>query len=49
LVQARGYFERALTVDPGKLDALLGVGGVEFSPHSPDSMLISGSEAAIQL
>ena len=25
--QARGFFERALALDPGNLDALLGVGG----------------------
>ena len=30
MVQARGYFERALTVDPGNLDALLGVGRADF-------------------
>jgi hypothetical protein len=35
LVQARGYFERALTVDPGKLDALLGVGWVDYSVQLP--------------
>jgi TolB-like protein/Flp pilus assembly protein TadD len=31
MTQARGYFERALTVDPGNLDALLGVGRVDYS------------------
>ena len=31
MAQARGYFERALTVDPGNLDALLGVGRVDYS------------------
>jgi len=31
MVQARGYFERALTVDPGNLDALLGVARVDYS------------------
>jgi adenylate cyclase len=29
--QARAYFERALAVDPGNLDALLGVGRVDYS------------------
>ena len=28
--QARGFFERALTVDPGNVDALLGVGRTDF-------------------
>jgi adenylate cyclase len=31
MVHARGYFERALAVDPGNLDALLGVGRVDYS------------------
>ncbi len=31
MTQARGYFERALTVDPDNLDALLGVGRVDYS------------------
>ena len=31
MAQARGYFERPLTVDPGNLDALLGVGRVDYS------------------
>ena len=31
MAQARGYFERALAVDPGNLDALLGVGRVDYS------------------
>jgi TolB-like protein/class 3 adenylate cyclase len=31
MVHARDYFERALTVDPGNLDALLGVGRVDYS------------------
>ncbi len=31
MAQARGYFERALTVDPGNLDALLGLGRVDYS------------------
>ena len=30
LAQARGYFERALAVDPGNLDALLGVARVDY-------------------
>jgi len=35
LVQARTYFERALTFDAGKLDPLLGVGGVDYSVQVP--------------
>ena len=31
MTQARGYFERALIADPGNLDALLGVGRVDYS------------------
>jgi adenylate cyclase len=31
MIHARGYFERALAVDPGNLDALLGVGRVDYS------------------
>jgi adenylate cyclase len=31
MAQARDYFERALTVDPNNLDALLGVGRVDYS------------------
>jgi adenylate cyclase len=31
MAQARGYFERALAVDPGNPDALLGVGRVDYS------------------
>jgi adenylate cyclase len=31
MAQARGYFERALAVDPGNVDALLGVGRVDYS------------------
>ncbi len=31
MAQARGYFERALAVDPSNLDALLGVGRVDYS------------------
>ena len=31
MAQARGYFERALTVDPSNLDALLGVGRVDYT------------------
>ena len=31
MAQARGYFERALALDPGNLDALLGVGRVDYS------------------
>ena len=31
MAQARAYFERALAVDPGNLDALLGVGRVDYS------------------
>ncbi len=31
MAQARSYFERALTGDPGNLDALLGVGRVDYS------------------
>ena len=31
MTRARGYFERALTVDPSNLDALLGVGRVDYS------------------
>ncbi len=31
MVQARGYFERAVTVDPDNLDALLGVARVDYS------------------
>ena len=31
MTQARGYFERALAVDPDNLDALLGVGRVDYS------------------
>jgi adenylate cyclase len=31
MAQARGHFERALAADPGNLDALLGVGRVDYS------------------
>jgi adenylate cyclase len=31
MAQARGYFERALAADPGNVDALLGVGRVDYS------------------
>ena len=31
MTQARGYFERALAIDPNNLDALLGVGRVDYS------------------
>jgi adenylate cyclase len=31
MTQARGYFERALALDPDNLDALLGVGRVDYS------------------
>ncbi len=33
--QARGFFERALTLDPGNVDALLGVGRVDYSWAAP--------------
>ena len=31
MAQSRGYFERALAIDPGNLDALLGVGRVDYT------------------
>jgi TolB-like protein len=31
MAQARGYFERAVALDPGNLDALLGIGRVDYS------------------
>jgi tetratricopeptide (TPR) repeat protein len=31
MAQARGYFERAAALDPGNLDALLGIGRVDYS------------------
>ena len=31
MTQARGFFDRALTIDPGNVDALLGVGRVDYS------------------
>ena len=31
MAQARGFFERALAVDPGNLNALLGIGQVDYS------------------
>ena len=30
MAQARGYFERAVALDPGNLDALLGLGEVDY-------------------
>jgi adenylate cyclase len=52
MAQARGYFERALALDPGNLDALLGVGRVDYSvggaylSDDRDAQLAAG-EAAI--
>ena len=31
MAQARGFFERAVALDPNNLDALLGVGRVDYS------------------
>ncbi|WP_424128224.1 hypothetical protein [Roseiarcus sp.] len=52
MAQARGDFERALALDPGNLDALLGVGRVDYSvggaylSDDRDAQLTAG-EAAI--
>jgi TolB-like protein len=52
MAQARGDFERALALDPGNLDALLGVGRVDYSvggaylSDDRDAQLAAG-EAAI--
>jgi hypothetical protein len=32
---ARGFFERALAVDPGNIDAVLGVGRADFMVAQP--------------
>ena len=50
--QARGFFERALTLDPGNLDALLGVGRVDYfvgAAHLSDekSARLASAEATI--
>ena len=35
MARARGFFERALALDPNNLDALLGVGRVDYSVGEP--------------